>query len=126
MEDPWSSGQGSADIVLPLRSKGNGYKIFFSISKANFPGFDISKTFGIQVVMQSIDGFAPEKNFVTRKVNQYEGQQRFGGGHDGECDPHVMDTLTGSATGQPGKYNYSTLCYNMSVTMTVCLKKQRN
>jgi hypothetical protein len=26
-------------------------------------------------------------------VNEYEGQHRFGGGNDGDCDPHTMDIL---------------------------------
>jgi hypothetical protein len=30
---------------------------------------------------------------LTRKVNEYEGQHRFGGGNDGDCDPHAMDIL---------------------------------
>ena len=36
---------------------------------------------------------------VTRKVNEYEGQHRFGGGTDTDCDPHAIDTLAGSGTG---------------------------
>jgi hypothetical protein len=32
-------------------------------------------------------------------VNEYEGQHRFGGGNDGECDPHVIDTLAGNGKG---------------------------
>jgi C-terminal binding-module, SLH-like, of glucodextranase len=46
-------------------------------------------------VMQSNEGFPAETDFLTRKVNEYEGQHRFGGGNDGDCDPHVMDVLDG-------------------------------
>ena len=50
-------------------------------------------TWGYQVIMQSNEGFPPETDLLTRKVNEYEGQHRFGGGNDGDCDPHVMDIL---------------------------------
>ena len=30
---------------------------------------------------------------LARKVNEYRGQHRFGGGSDYDCDPHVMDVL---------------------------------
>ncbi len=36
---------------------------------------------------------------LTRKVNEYEGQHRFGGGSDYEGDPHWLDMLAGSAKG---------------------------
>jgi hypothetical protein len=32
-------------------------------------------------------------------VNEYEGQHRFGGGNDGDCDPQVIDILAGNAKG---------------------------
>ena len=49
--------------------------------------------------MQSNEGFPAKTDLLTRKVNEYEGQHRFGGGNDGDCDPHVMDCLAGSGTG---------------------------
>jgi hypothetical protein len=45
--------------------------------------------------MQSNEGFPAGSDFLTRKVNEYEGQHRWGGGNDGDCDPHVMDVLEG-------------------------------
>jgi hypothetical protein len=48
-----------------------------------------------QVVVQSNEGFPAATDFLTRKVNEYEGQHRFGGGNDGDCDPHTMDVLDG-------------------------------
>jgi hypothetical protein len=49
--------------------------------------------------MQSNEGFPDKNDFLTRKVNEFEGQHRFGGGDDGDCDPQVMDILAGDATG---------------------------
>ena len=48
--------------------------------------------------MQSNEGFPDKKDLLTRKVNEYEGQHRFGGGNDADCDPHVMDILAGRRT----------------------------
>jgi hypothetical protein len=41
-------------------------------------------------------GLPGRLDLLTRKVNEYEGQHRFGGGSDGDCDPHVMDILAGA------------------------------
>ena len=49
--------------------------------------------------MQSNEGFPDGKDLLTRKVNEYEGQHRFGGGTDSDCDPHVIDILAGNGTG---------------------------
>ena len=59
---------------------------------------DLTK-WGYQVIMQSNEGFPDKTDLLTRKVNEYEGQHRFGGGNDGDCDPHVIDLLAGKAVG---------------------------
>jgi len=43
--------------------------------------------------------FPDGKDLLTRKVNEFEGQHRFGGGTDYDCDPHVIDILAGKAEG---------------------------
>ena len=43
---------------------------------------------GYQVVMQSNEGFLRRHRLPTRKVNEYEGQHRFGGGNDGDRPAH--------------------------------------
>ena len=58
---------------------------------------------GYQVLMQSNEGFPDKTDLLTRKVNEYEGQHRFGGGNDGDCDPHVIDLLAGKAVGDKGE-----------------------
>ena len=54
---------------------------------------------GFQVVVQSNEGFPAGNDLLTRKVNEYEGQHRFGGGNDGDCDPHAIDILAGAGKG---------------------------
>lgn len=87
-----------ADLVVPRRTTGRGKTISARVPKAEIGGGDIG-SWGYQVVMQSNEGFPDRADFLTRKVNEYEGQHRFGGGNDGDCDPHVMDVLAGSGAG---------------------------
>jgi carbohydrate-binding DOMON domain-containing protein len=85
-------------IVIPNQVRGSGRTISASVDMKNIGSGDPAK-WGYQVVMQSNEGFPDKKDLLTRKVNEYEGQHRFGGGNDGECDPHVMDILAGHGTG---------------------------
>jgi carbohydrate-binding DOMON domain-containing protein len=84
------------DIIVPARAKGSGRKLTATVD-ASLMG-DPSQ-WGIQAMMQSNEGFPSGNDLLTRKVNEYEGQHRFGGGHDGECDPHVIDVLAGNGKG---------------------------
>jgi carbohydrate-binding DOMON domain-containing protein len=84
-------------IVVPGRTKGAGRTVSGSVDLAELGGGDPS-TWGYQVVVQSNEGFPDSKDLLTRKVNEYEGQHRFGGGNDGDCDPHVMDILAGAVS----------------------------
>jgi carbohydrate-binding DOMON domain-containing protein len=52
-----------------------------------------------QVLMQSNEGFPARGDLLTRKVNEKPGKHRFGGGHDRDCDPHVLDVLAPPAKG---------------------------
>jgi carbohydrate-binding DOMON domain-containing protein len=85
-------------VIVPNRTKGSSRTISGSVPLADLGGGDPS-TWGFQVLMQSNEGFPASGDLLTRKVNEYEGQHRFGGGNDGECDPHVMDILAGTGTG---------------------------
>jgi carbohydrate-binding DOMON domain-containing protein len=80
------------DIVIPRRVRGSGRTISASVKLADLGGGD-PETWGYQVVMQSNEGFPADTDLLTRKVNEFEGQHRFGGGSDYDCDPHVMDVL---------------------------------
>ncbi len=57
--------------------------------------------------MQSNEGFPAATDLLTRKVNEYEGQHRWGGGNDGDCDPHVMDVLEAADAKQADMLAYT-------------------
>jgi hypothetical protein len=81
-----------ARVLVPDRTKGISRTISGSVKLADLGGGDPA-TWGYQVVMQSNEGFPDKADLLTRKVNEFEGQHRFGGGTDYDCDPHVMDIL---------------------------------
>jgi carbohydrate-binding DOMON domain-containing protein len=87
-----------ASILIPNRVKGAGRTISASVDLAALGGGDPSQ-WGYQVVMQSNEGFPADKDLLTRKVNEFEGQHRFGGGTDYDCDPHAIDVLAGKGAG---------------------------
>ncbi|MDY7227582.1 glucodextranase DOMON-like domain-containing protein [Hyalangium rubrum] len=86
------------DIIVPARTKGAGRKISGTVDDPTLQGDPTQWLY--QVVVQSNEGFPAGSDLMTRKVNEYEGQHRFGGGNDGECDPHVLDLLAGSGKGE--------------------------
>ncbi|MFL6234981.1 MAG: glucodextranase DOMON-like domain-containing protein [Thermoanaerobaculia bacterium] len=90
-------GSMAGGVIIPNRVKGSGQTISGSVDLDQLGGGDPS-TWGYQVLVQSNEGFPEGKDLLTRKVNEYEGQHRFGGGTDSDCDPHVMDILA-----PPGK-----------------------
>ena len=85
------------DIIVPSRTTGRGRAITGRF-KLDELGEGDPASWGYQVVMQSNEGFPADTDLLTRKVNEYEGQHRFGGGTDYDCDPHVMDILGDHAT----------------------------
>ncbi|HEX2831761.1 MAG TPA: glucodextranase DOMON-like domain-containing protein [Thermoanaerobaculia bacterium] len=91
-------GAMKGDFIVPSRTRGAGRTITGTIDTAALGEGDPA-TWSYQVVMQSNEGFPSGSDLLTRKVNEYEGQHRFGGGNDGDCDPHVIDLLAGDGTG---------------------------
>ncbi len=87
--------------MVPRRTRGAGRTISAKVKLEDLGGGDPA-TWGYQVVMQSNEGFPDKADLLTRKVNEFEGQHRFGGGNDGDCDPHVMDILARQGRGQAG------------------------
>ncbi len=94
------AGALAKDIVVPNITRGSGRTIRGSVPLAELGGDGNVEAWGYQVVMQSNEGFPAATDFLTRKVNEYEGQHRFGGGNDGDCDPHAMDVLDGPGASQ--------------------------
>ena len=88
----------AGDIVIPRRTTGRGKSISGKV-KADDIGAGDPATWGYQVVVQSNEGFPAKTDLLTRRVNEFEGQHRFGGGNDMMCDPHVMDILAGNGDG---------------------------
>ncbi|MCW5632497.1 MAG: hypothetical protein KIT17_04105 [Rubrivivax sp.] len=89
-------GALAKDVLVPNITRGRGRTITGSIPLADLGGDGNVDGWSYQVVMQSNEGFPAATDFLTRKVNEYEGQHRFGGGNDADCDPHVMDVLDGA------------------------------
>lgn len=85
-------GEMAAAVVVPSRTNGSGRTITGSVKLADIGEGDPA-SWGYQVVMQSNEGFPGDTDLLTRKVNEYEGQHRFGGGTDYDCDPHAVDIL---------------------------------
>jgi hypothetical protein len=85
-------------IVVPDEVRGAGRTFSGTVDKKLLGTGDLKK-WAYQVLMQSNEGFPDKTDLLTRKVNEYEGQHRFGGGTDTDCDPHVMDLFAGKAVG---------------------------
>ncbi len=81
-------------ILVPKVTRAEGRTLVAVVDAASLGGAP-RPSWGWQVLMQSNEGFPAGTDFLTRKVNEYEGQHRWGGGNDGDCDPHVMDVLEG-------------------------------
>lgn len=89
------------DIVLPTKNKPIGKSIKSTVKKADLgiaEDADISK-FGYGILMLSATGFPGDWCVLMRRVNEYNGQHRFGNGADGAGDPNVMDMFAGNADG---------------------------
>ncbi len=86
------------DVIVPLKVVPRG-KTFTAIIKKSDLGGDVSKDWGWQVLLTSNEGYPGENEILTRRVNEYEGQHRFGGGDDYDGDPHFMDMLCGAGSG---------------------------
>lgn len=95
-----------ADIVVPNSTRGSNRTIKGTVSLSELGGDGNVDAWGYQAVMQSNEGFPEADSLLARKVNEYEGQHRWGGGHDGNCDPHVMDVLEGPGASQKDQLAY--------------------
>lgn len=84
-------------LVVPQRTFARGSEIIAIVKKADLG--TPTKSWGFQAIMQSNEGYADKDSVLARKVNEYEGQHRFGGGSDYNCDPHVIDMLASPAKG---------------------------
>ncbi len=86
------------DVIIPKVTRARGKTLIAVVPKKAL-GARLSTSWGIQVVVQSNEGYPDKKDILTRRVNENRGEHRFGGGHDSACDPHVLDILAGKAKG---------------------------
>jgi len=93
------AGRMKDAVLVPGRTQGSGRTISGTVDLKDLGGKGDPTTWGFQVLMQSNEGFPDKTDLLTRKVNEYEGQHRFGGGTDTDCDPHVLDVLAGKGKG---------------------------
>lgn len=93
------AGKLKAGVVVPVKVSVRGKTIIAVVKKKDLGGSP-SASWGIQAVMQSNEGFPKGKDILSRKVNEFAGQHRFGGGSDYECDPHILDILVAPAKGE--------------------------
>ena len=101
-------------IVVPRITRASGRTLIAVVDTAALGG-PPQPGWGYQVLMQSNEGFPAKTDLLTRKVNEYEGKHRFGGGTDFDNDPHVIDILV-----PPGQDQHAILSkYNKSATTDV-------
>lgn len=85
-------------IVVPSITRASGRTLIAVVQTKDLGGLP-QPGWGYQVLMQSNEGFPAKTDLLTRKVNEYEGQHRFGGGTDYDNDPQVMDIFVAPAKG---------------------------
>jgi len=94
-------------IIVPRLTRASGRTLTAVVDTAALGG-PPKASWGYQVLMQSNEGFPDKGDLLTRKVNEFEGQHRFGGGTDYNNDPQVMDILAEPPEAQKailGAYN---------------------
>lgn len=85
-------------VVLPKKVSAKGKTVTALISKKDLGIKSVDKA-GWQVLVASNEGYPKGNDILSRKVNEFEGEHRFGGGTDGDEDPHFVDCLAGAAKG---------------------------
>jgi hypothetical protein len=90
-------GEEKSRVVIPKSTRAAGRTLIAIVDAAQLGGLP-QPGWGYQVLMQSNEGFPDKADLLTRKVNEFEGQHRFGGGTDYDNDPHSLDILV-----PPGK-----------------------
>ncbi|MFT3916614.1 MAG: glucodextranase DOMON-like domain-containing protein [Anaeromyxobacteraceae bacterium] len=98
------------DIIVPKITRASGKSLIAVVDKKDL-GAAPTPAWGYQVLMQSNEGFPDKGDLLTRKVNEFEGQHRFGGGTDYDNDPQVMDILVPPGQKQSeilSKWNHDT------------------
>ena len=102
-------------VVVPRITRASG-KTLIAVVDVKQLGGAPKPGWGYQALMQSNEGFPAKTDLLTRKVNEFEGQHRFGGGTDFDNDPQVLDLLVPPG-GDPAKKQHELLSkYNKAAT----------
>jgi hypothetical protein len=105
-------------IIVPRITRASGRTLTAVVDTAALGG-PPKNTWGYQVLMQSNEGFPGKTDLLTRRVNEFEGQHRFGGGTDYDNAPFVMDIIV-PPNGDPVKKQYEILSkYNKAATTEI-------
>jgi carbohydrate-binding DOMON domain-containing protein len=86
------------DVIVPSAVRVKGKSLTVSVAKADLG--TPAAGWGYQVISQSNEGYPDAEDVLTRDVNEVEGEHRFGGGSDWDCDPHAIDILAGQGRGK--------------------------
>ncbi len=105
-------------IIVPRVTRASG-KTLTAIVDTKSLGGPPKDNWGYQVLMQSNEGFPGKTDLLTRKVNEFEGQHRFGGGTDYDNDPHVLDILVPPGGDAAQKQHEILSKYNKAATTDV-------
>lgn len=92
------AGALAPSVVVPTKVVVRGKTLVATVKKKDLGGAP-SSSWGVQAVVQSNEGYPDKEDLLSRKVNEFGGDHRFGGGNDWNCDPHVLDILAGSGKG---------------------------
>jgi len=92
------AGALKAGVVVPTKVVVRGKTLVATVKKKDLGGA-LSSSWGFQAIVQSNEGYPDKDDLLSRKVNEFGGDHRFGGGNDWNCDPHVLDILAGAGKG---------------------------
>ena len=84
--------------IIPTTTRVQGSTLIATVKRSDLGDAPLSK-WGINVAMQSNEGYCGPGDILTRAVNETGGEDRFGGGSDGDCDPQVIDIFAGKGHG---------------------------
>jgi C-terminal binding-module, SLH-like, of glucodextranase len=105
-------------IIVPKITRASGKTLIAVVDTAQLGG-PPQESWGYQVLMQSNEGFPDKTDLLTRKINEFEGQHRFGGGTDYDNDPHVLDILVPPGGDPVAKQHDILSRYNKNATTDV-------
>lgn len=105
-------------IIVPRITRASGRTLIAVVDTAALGGAP-KDTWGYQVLMQSNEGFPAKTDLLTRRVNEFEGQHRFGGGTDYDNAPFVMDLLVPPGADAVKRQHEILSKFNKTATTTV-------